>query len=165
MSKLTGEVLFQPLTASERAENIEGYAAAMKPFADAQLQRNRGEMVRKYRDKPGSWPDGADSRYDRWYRAEEWTDGGVYVGVGPCVRPPSPDAGFAPSIAPKAESNTPALVNIPVNMPTVEYSAPVTVALPVNMPIAESNTPDAPIDVDRKTYMRDYMRRRRKAPP
>jgi hypothetical protein len=47
---------------------------------DERLMVARGELVAKYRAHSGSWPDGIDNQYDRWYRPEEWTDEGAFIG-------------------------------------------------------------------------------------
>jgi hypothetical protein len=44
------------------------------------LQEARSKLVAKYRTNPAPWPDGVDTKYDRWYRPEEWTDTGAYLG-------------------------------------------------------------------------------------
>jgi hypothetical protein len=45
-------------------------------FQRYQLETGRAKMVRKYRASPGIWPDGIDSKHDRWYSAKmhKWTD-------------------------------------------------------------------------------------------
>jgi hypothetical protein len=48
---------------------------------DERLMVARGELVAKYRAHSGSWPDGIDNQYDRWYRPEEWTDEGAFLGA------------------------------------------------------------------------------------
>lgn len=46
----------------------------------------RGELVKKYRENPQSWPDGIDglpgSGNEQWYRGHEheWLDDGTYIG-------------------------------------------------------------------------------------
>jgi len=44
------------------------------------LQDAREWIVRRYRQSPNLWPDGIDSKWVRWYRPEEWTDEGEYLG-------------------------------------------------------------------------------------
>ncbi len=44
------------------------------------LLRARGELVARYRKAVGSFPDGVDTKWDRWYRAEDWRDDGVFIG-------------------------------------------------------------------------------------
>jgi hypothetical protein len=50
----------------------EKYRRDMKPYLDAELWEARAGLVAAYRAHPGSWPDGIDSKYDRWYVAGEW---------------------------------------------------------------------------------------------
>jgi hypothetical protein len=47
---------------------------------DERLLRFRSQLVQKYRADKRPWPDGIDSKWDRWYRPEEWTDKGEYIG-------------------------------------------------------------------------------------
>lgn len=74
-----------------RAERAAKYERDMKPYVDAQLEADRGALVRKYRANPKAWPDGIDDDGDRWYLAEEWNHLGEYIGEEPCVRPANPD--------------------------------------------------------------------------
>lgn len=76
---------------SDRAENMARYWRIMQPQFDAELQEARGDLVKRFRANPRGWPE-IDTKYDRWYRAEEWADDGRYIGPGPCVRPLNPDA-------------------------------------------------------------------------
>ena len=76
------------LTREERAAK---YVRDTKPDRDTELEAARGELVRLYKASPGKWPDGIDSKYDRWYNPDDWTDGGVYVGDDPCIKPLNPD--------------------------------------------------------------------------
>ena len=48
----------------------------------------RGDLVRRYRISPLPWPDGIDSKWDRWYRPEEWLDDGTYLGLRPMPKRP-----------------------------------------------------------------------------
>ena len=43
------------------------------------LQEAREWIVRRYRQSPNLWP-AIDSKWDRWYRPEEWTNAGEYLG-------------------------------------------------------------------------------------
>lgn len=63
----------------ERAANAAKYEADTEDFRAAQLQAARGELVREYRAHPGKWPNGIDTKHDRWYRPEDWGDDGVLV--------------------------------------------------------------------------------------
>lgn len=64
---------------AETDANAAKYAQDMKPYFDAQLLKDRSNIVIKLRN--GSWTSGAiDSKYDRWYRKKDWTDAGVYTG-------------------------------------------------------------------------------------
>jgi hypothetical protein len=90
MGQVAGDKLPRRSDAETKA-NAEKYAADMKPHIDAQLERDRGALVRAYRKSPGSWPGGIDSKYNRWYLAKEWTDEGEYIGEEPCIRPAAPD--------------------------------------------------------------------------
>ena len=76
MGKLSGETVGE---SSDRAAMAERHAALMKPMRDRQLWEARAELVRKYRARPATFPDGIDTKYDRWYRAEEWTDDGQRI--------------------------------------------------------------------------------------
>ena len=91
MSRLSGEVAAGAVTDREREANARGYRRKMGSHLDAQLAVARSEIVRKFRTSPGSFPDGVDTRWDRWYRASDWTDEGVYVGEGPCVKAVNPE--------------------------------------------------------------------------
>lgn len=86
MGQIAGEKT-DGLSPADRAANAEKYAADMRAHADAQLERDRGRLVAAFRKSPGSWPGGVDTRFDRWFRSEEWNDAGEYIGVRPCVRP------------------------------------------------------------------------------
>lgn len=59
------------------------------------LTLNRGALVRKYRANPRAFPDGIDSKYNRWYRAEDWTNGGEFIGTDlpPVPKPEKPKRG------------------------------------------------------------------------
>jgi hypothetical protein len=40
---------------------------------DAMLRHNRAKLVKKYREVPNAWPDGIESKHDRWYGdGSEW---------------------------------------------------------------------------------------------
>ena len=86
-----GASTFGELGSMSREERAEKYQRDMKPFADADLQAARGDLVQKYRARPQAFPDWIDSKWDRWYVAEDWTDAGVYMGEGPCIKPLNPD--------------------------------------------------------------------------
>ena len=47
------------------------------------LERARCELVAKYRDNPRLWPDGIDTKFDRWYTGKEgeWTADRVAAGL------------------------------------------------------------------------------------
>jgi hypothetical protein len=47
------------------------------------VERARRELVRRYRASPNVWPDGIDSKGDRWYRPEEWNDDGIRIAGKP----------------------------------------------------------------------------------
>lgn len=55
---------------------------------EEQLLKARKELVVKYRQSPHPWPDGIDSKWDRWYIAEEWDDDGTYHGITPMPKRP-----------------------------------------------------------------------------
>jgi len=58
---------------------------------DENLIKARGELVKKYRISQNPWPDGIDSKWDRWYlggTTEEWTDDGEYLGPRPMPKRP-----------------------------------------------------------------------------
>jgi len=40
------------------------------------LEQDRARIVRLYRQNPHAWPDGIDSKPDRWYQGHEaeWTE-------------------------------------------------------------------------------------------
>ena len=88
-----GASTFGELGSMSREERAAKYQRDMKPFADADLQAARGDLVQKYRARPQAFPDGIDSKWDRWYVAEDWTDAGVYMGEGPCIKAVRPDPG------------------------------------------------------------------------
>lgn len=69
-------------TAEERAERKAKYEADTGEFQAARLLAARGLLVRQYRANPRPWPDGIDTKYDRWYFAHEWKDDGTYLGAG-----------------------------------------------------------------------------------
>lgn len=102
------------MTQTQRAEK---YAADMKPLFDERLMRDRSALVKAYRDHPASWPGGIDSRYDRWYRAEEWTDAGVFVGAAKPVTVVHP-------VTPEAETVTPIPVESVTPSTIVTLDAP-----------------------------------------
>jgi hypothetical protein len=74
-----------------RAERAAKYERDMKPYEHAKLEAARGELVKAFKASPGKWPDGIDSKYDRWYRPDEWDAEGVYIGERPCIKPLNPD--------------------------------------------------------------------------
>lgn len=55
---------------------------------DVQVFQARKELVIKYRISSNPWPDGIDSKWDRWYIPEEWDDDGTYHGVLPMPKRP-----------------------------------------------------------------------------
>lgn len=69
----------QKITTEERAANAAKYEADTKDDREARLLAARGGLVREYRAHPGKWPDGIDTKHDRWYRPEDWGDDGVLV--------------------------------------------------------------------------------------
>jgi hypothetical protein len=73
-----------------REERAAKYTRDMKPHVDKQLELDRGDLVRRHREKPSRWPE-LDTKWDRWYRPDEWTDEGKYVGPPPCIKPVNPD--------------------------------------------------------------------------
>ena len=89
MSKLNGEVVKEAISPQQRAANVRGYARRMGPDVAGRLLAARSEIVREFRAHPAKWPDGIDSKYDRWYRAEEWADDGRFLGA----RVETPSAG------------------------------------------------------------------------
>ena len=80
------------LSSAERAANAKAWDRETRGQRHADLLKARGALVAKYRISRSSFPDGVDTKYDRWYRAEEWTDGGGYIGPEPCVRGLNPDS-------------------------------------------------------------------------
>lgn len=66
------------LDALDRPERAERYLRMMKPFVDADLLNARAEQVRRLRS--GKWNGQIDSKWDRWYRPEHWTDEGEFIG-------------------------------------------------------------------------------------
>lgn len=79
-------------------------AKAVALQAELLLER-RGKLVHVYRDNPRAFPDGIDTKYDRWYRPEEWVeaeDGKTCVYVGPpaagVTEMPAVDATIAPDV-------------------------------------------------------------------
>jgi len=72
-----------------REERAAKYQRDMGPQFCAELEIQRSEGVKKYR-KNGS-AGAIDTKYDRWYDADEWTNDGVYIGEGPCVKAPRPE--------------------------------------------------------------------------
>lgn len=67
-------------TPEDRAERKAKYEADTNAFRAAELRAARGELVRQYRASPGKWPDGIDTKWDRWYVPEQWNDEGEFVG-------------------------------------------------------------------------------------
>jgi len=55
---------------------------------DENLIKARGDLVKKYRISSNPWPDGIDSKWDRWYIPAEWTDEGEYLGPIPMPKRP-----------------------------------------------------------------------------
>lgn len=72
-----------------REERAEKYRRDMGPQFCADLEIQRSEGVKKFR-KNGS-VGAIDTKYDRWYDPDEWTNEGVYIGEGPCVKAPRPE--------------------------------------------------------------------------
>lgn len=62
-----------------RDDRVARYADAMRPQIDAGIMAARSEIVRKWRAKTGGY-DTPDTSLHRWYKAEDWTDEGVFVG-------------------------------------------------------------------------------------
>jgi hypothetical protein len=76
-----------------------GVQRKSEQIAQDNLLVARSAIVRKYRINPKLWPDGIDSKWDRWYRKEDWTDSGEYI--GPPNPPKRPDPGVdAPAVDP-----------------------------------------------------------------
>ena len=71
------------ITPAERVANAEKYVRDTAEDRAADLLEARSALVRAYRASPGKWPDGIDTKYDRWYRAAEWKDDGTFVGAKP----------------------------------------------------------------------------------
>lgn len=63
---------------AETDANAAKYARDMKPYFDAKLLADRSDIVIDLRADKRSGT--IDSKYDRWYRAADWTDAGVYTG-------------------------------------------------------------------------------------
>ena len=74
-----------------RAERAAKYERDMKPYEDAKIEAARGELVKDFKASPGKWPDGIDSKYDRWYDPDDWSAEGVYIGARPCIKTLNPD--------------------------------------------------------------------------
>ena len=79
MSKLSGEGVGR--TSDETSANVRRYWEAMGPQVAADLHAARSKLVKAYRENPRLWPDGIDTKWGRWYRAEEWTDEGGFLGA------------------------------------------------------------------------------------
>jgi hypothetical protein len=71
----------RPWTKEEREGAVKRYIGVMALQVSRKLLQDRGWIVKRYRLHPGSWPDGIDSEYDRWYCPEHWTDEGVFIGL------------------------------------------------------------------------------------
>lgn len=76
-----------------REERKDKYDSDTAAFRHAEIEKSRGELVLKYRASPQAYPDGIDSKYDRWYRDEDWNAKGDFVGGCPSVRPANPEPG------------------------------------------------------------------------
>jgi hypothetical protein len=87
-----GAAGFGELGSMTRAERAEKYQRDMKPHFDKQLMERRGVQVKNHRENPRGNPN-VDDKWDRWYVAEDWTDSGIYVGEGPCIKSVKPDPG------------------------------------------------------------------------
>ena len=61
----------------DRLANRAVYLEKTKAVREGQLWEARADLVRRYRASRGSFPDGIDSHYDRWYREGEWSDAGI----------------------------------------------------------------------------------------
>lgn len=55
-----------------REQRAAKYRRDMQAQFDAELLAARSEGVAKYRERPGAWPDGIDSIYDRWFVDDHW---------------------------------------------------------------------------------------------
>jgi hypothetical protein len=93
---------FSDLSNMSRAEVKARYAKSREPDERADRLKARSTVVRKYRAKPQLWPDGIDRPGMRWYRPEDWTRDGKYVGPedGPGTRSSVSDEEMAAVTAP-----------------------------------------------------------------
>jgi hypothetical protein len=90
--------------AEARAERAARYDRDMRPVFDERLAEARSKLVAMYRGRAQAWPGAIDSKYDRWYRAEEWNDKGEYIGEPPCVKAANPDVGVVPAVTINTEA-------------------------------------------------------------
>jgi hypothetical protein len=58
------------------------------------LLANRTALVAAHRAHPGSWPDGIDSKYDRWFVPEHWNEKGEFAGPKGWFDTSHPDPGI-----------------------------------------------------------------------
>ena len=89
------------------AAMAERYRVSMGLGQAVGLLVERSALVAKFRAHSGSWPDGVDSRYDRWYRAGDWRDDGTFVG----------DLGWFDVLHPEGDVVPPACPPPPTNVP------------------------------------------------
>jgi hypothetical protein len=121
-----------------------------------ELRVYRASMVKKYLAVPATWPDGIDTKYDRWYTDHrDYWDALSKKVDGPLNAPhwidPLDDPIQHPHLHSDGypEDDVPTRVTKPVNSPK-----------PVNKPKPVNTSAEA---VDRATYMREYMRKKREA--
>ncbi len=74
-----------------RAQRAAKYHHDMRASIHADLAEARSVVVAKMQAAPGAGR--PDTKFDRWYDPADWAPGGRYIGAGPCIKPPQPDAG------------------------------------------------------------------------
>lgn len=145
---------FADLSSMTREELVERYQAFISPLLDEEVMQARSVIVRKYRSGNGVAP---DTELYRWYKAEDWTDDGIYLGKEPLPR----DAAAARAKERQTDEKTKRLAIAKQMLESVEVKLGVK---PPSQPALNKpiNTEDQ-AKFDKAAYQREYMRKRRES--